>query len=119
MVSDYYFLYVILLDNSNYPFINIFNMSSYRRAKREDYVQPEKRTLSFQIGSANSSVESLECMCKDKSQDIMKSIKLNNGEEIDVVFWTAGDAELICVSKITKNEAGVLSYRLDFSESTL
>ena len=39
---------------------------------------------------------------------------------MEEIFWTADlPAELIGISIISKNEAGLLTYSLDFSESTL
>lgn len=58
-------------------------------------------------------------MCNDKSNELIKSIELKDGEELEVVFWTTDFPELIGVSTITKNESGLLTYSLDFSESTL
>lgn len=53
------------------------------------------------------------------SIELMKIIKLNNSEEIEIVFWTGDFPELIGTSKIIKNEAGLMSFKLDFSLSTL
>ena len=94
-------------------------MGSYRRTKKEDSIRPSKKEMSIGIGSVNDSFESLQRMCNDKSNELIKSIDLNAGEEMEVVFWTADIPELICVSKITKNKSGMLSYRLDFTLSTL
>lgn len=58
-------------------------------------------------------------MCNDKSIELMKTVELNNGEEITVVFWTKGMPELIGTSRIIKNESGEMAFYLDFSLSTL
>ena len=94
-------------------------MGSYRRAKKEDSIKSSKKVISIGIGSVNDSFESLQEMCNDKSNELIKSVDLNAGEEMEVVFWTADIPELICVSKITKNESGMLSYQLDYTLSTL
>lgn len=94
-------------------------MGNYRRAKREDATFPSKRTMSISIGSINDSFETLKTMCNDMSIELMKIIKLNNSEEIEIVFWTGDFPELIGTSKIIKNEAGLMSFKLDFSLSTL
>lgn len=94
-------------------------MGSYRRAKKEDSIKSSKKAMSIGIGSVNDSFESLQIMCNDKSNELIKSVDLNAGEEMEVVFWTADIPELICVSKITKSESGMLSYRLDYTLSTL
>lgn len=94
-------------------------MGSYRRAKKEDSIKSSKKLMSIGIGSVNDSFESLQVMCNDKSNELIKSVDLNAGEEMEVVFWTADIPELICVSKITKSESGMLSYQLDYTLSTL
>ena len=98
-------------------------MTSYRRAKREDAIKPQKKELTINIGSANDSFETLQQMCNDKSNELLKSVELGTGEEMEVIFWT-GDTgfeapELIGISKITKSATGQMSYSLDFSLTTL
>lgn len=94
-------------------------MGSYRRAKKEESIKSSRKEMSIGIGSVNDSFESLQAMCNDKSNELIKTVDLNAGEEMEVVFWTADIPELICVSKITKSESGMLSYRLDYTLSTL
>ncbi len=93
-------------------------MSSYRRAKREDFVKPSSKVLSINVGSVTDNFESLQSMCNDKSNELLNSIELNCGEEMSVEFWTEDIPELICISKFTKNEAGMLTYHIDYSSST-
>ena len=75
-------------------------MGSYRRAKKEDCMRSSKKVMSIGIGSVNDSFESLRRMCNDKSNELIKSLDLNAGEEMEVVFWTADIPELICVQNI-------------------
>lgn len=91
----------------------------YRRGKREDANKPSMKNLSVSIGSINDSFESLKTMCNDKSIELLKSVDLNDGEYLDVVFWTSDIPELIGTSRIIKNKSGMLSYTLDFSLTTL
>lgn len=94
-------------------------MSPYRRAKREDEIRPSKKEMSIHIGSVNDSFESLQVMCNDKSNELLKSIELSVGEEMEVVFWTSYIPELIGVSKFIKNDSGLLTFSLDYSLTTL
>ncbi|MBD5245749.1 MAG: hypothetical protein HDS55_03255 [Barnesiella sp.] len=95
-------------------------MSSYRRAKREDAIKPSKKEMSISLGSSRDSFEELQTMCNNKANELTKSVELNIGEEMNVVFWTTDlFAELIGVAKIEKNSSGMITYSLDFSESTL
>ena len=94
-------------------------MAKYRRAKREDFEESTRKELSFSLGSVDDSFEDLQQMCKDKSNELIKTVDLEDGKELDVVFWTKDIPELIGVSKISKNEHGLLTYSIDFSESTL
>lgn len=95
-------------------------MCPYKRAKREDAIRPSQKEMSIKIGSWRDSFESLQGMCNDKANELIKSIELKDGEEMEVIFWTADlPAELIGISIISKNEAGLLTYSLVFSESTL
>lgn len=92
---------------------------AYKRFKKEEAITPSKERRSIHVGSVNDSIESLHSMCNDKSNELKKSEELNDGEELEVAFFTSDFPELIGVSTITKNESGLLSYSLDFSESTL
>ena len=94
-------------------------MSSYKRAKREDAVKPSKKTMSFRIGNVWNSLKDLNIMCNDKANEIIKYVELDDGEELEVVFWTEDIPELICIAKISKNEFGLPVYTLDYSQSTL
>lgn len=94
-------------------------MSSYRRAKREDFIKPIKKEMSIKLGNSNDSFEKLQALCNDKANELLKTVELNIGEEMVVVFWTMDIAELIGVAKIYKNNSSTMTYSLDFSESTL
>lgn len=94
-------------------------MSPYKRAKKEDAIKPLKKELSVRIGSVSDTFESLQGMCNDKANELIKSIELRNGEEMQVVFWTEDIPELIGTANITLNETGLMSYSMDYSLSTL
>lgn len=94
-------------------------MSPYRRAKREDASKPSKKELSISIGSVEDSFSSLKLLCNDKANEIIKSIELETGEDMEIVFWTADFPELIGVAKVIKNRDGLVSYTLDYSLNTL
>ena len=95
-------------------------MGKYHRAKREDANKSSQRKITIRIGCAMCDYEFLESLCKDKSIELMKTIELDNGEEIEVEFWTASlPAELIGISTIRKSKDGVMSFFFDGSETTL
>ncbi len=94
-------------------------MSPYRRAKREDAFKPSKKELSVSIGSVDDSFESLQTMCNDKANELIKSVELESGEEMQVVFWTEDFPELIGIANIAKNDAGLMTYSMDYSQTTL
>lgn len=95
-------------------------MSPYRRAKREDAIKPSEKNLSISIGSSKYSFDTLQTMCTDKANELIKTMKLENGEEATIVFWTKeGMPELIGVAKISKNDFGIMTYSMDFSQTTL
>ncbi len=58
-------------------------------------------------------------MCNDKANELIKSVDLEYGEEMQVLFWTEDISELIGVANITKNESGLMTYSMDYSLSTL
>ena len=64
-------------------------MCPYKRAKREDAIRPSQKEMSIKIGSWRDSFESLQGMCNDKANELIKSIELKDGEEMEVIFWTA------------------------------
>lgn len=94
-------------------------MSGYRRAKREDAIKSQRKVMSVKIGKVEDSFESLQTMCNDKANELIKSLELETGEEMLVTFWTEVIPELIGVAKIIKNEAGLMTYSLDYSSSTV
>lgn len=91
----------------------------YKRAKKSEANKPSKRVLQINVGSIYDSYDLLKSLCDDKSNELVNSIELNVGEKLEVVFWTDDIPELICVSKFTKDTFGMISYQLDFSQSTL
>ncbi len=93
-------------------------MSPYRRPKREELSQPIK-TTTIHIGSVSDTKESLAIQCYDKSIEMLYSIHLTKNEKHNVVFWTSDIGELICVAKFMANNDGIVSFSLDFTESTL
>ena len=94
-------------------------MSAYHRAKREDAIKPSKKELSINIGSVNDSFESLQAMCNDKANELIKTVHLEHGEEMQVVFWTKDIPELIGTANIIMKDGGLLTYSLDYSLTTL
>lgn len=95
-------------------------MSKYRRQKRVDAISHfPKKQLSINIGHVRYSFDILKSMCHDKSIQLTQSLELEKGEEVEVVFWTRGIPELICVSTFIKNESGQVTYSLDFSQNTV
>lgn len=93
-------------------------MSPYRRPKREELSQPIK-TTTIHIGSVSDTKESLAIQCHDKSIEMLYSIHLTKNEKHNVVFWTSDIGDLICVAKFMANNDGIVSFSLDFTESTL
>ena len=51
-------------------------MCPYKRAKREDAIRPSQKEMSIKIGSWRDSFESLQGMCNDKANELIKSIEL-------------------------------------------
>ena len=94
-------------------------MSLYRRAKKEVAIKQPSKEISVSIGSIENSFESLKTMCNDKSNELIKTIELEKGEEIQIVFWTEDIPELIGVAKVIKNDNGLISYSMDYSLTTL
>lgn len=95
-------------------------MSSYKRAKREDYKKSTKKEMSMYIGSVSDNIDTLKAMCNDEANELIKSVELSYGEEMNIVFWTADFIpELIGIAAITRNNSGLLTYKLDFSQSTI
>lgn len=79
----------------------------------------QPRSLSISFGSVNDSFDYLKQCCNDKSVELLKSIEVNEDNKIDIVFWTEDIPELIGISHFNKDVNGYISFRLDFSESTL
>lgn len=94
-------------------------MSPYKRAKREDALKTYKKTMSFEIGSVRDSFAALQAQCNDKACQLLKSLELEHDEIMEIAFWTADFPELIGVATFIKNNAGLLTYSLDYSQSTL
>lgn len=95
-------------------------MSPYRRAKREDAIKCSKKQLPVYLGSVDDCIETLRAMCNDEANELIKSVELGIGEEMQVIFWTDDIIpELIGTANIAKNDAGLMTYSMDYSLSTL
>lgn len=72
-------------------------------------------------GKNTDSMETLEKICKQEAEKLVKTIELAEGDAVSVPFWTLGPGfpELIGVGVFNRDESGSIAYELDFSESTL
>ena len=93
-------------------------MNLYHRAKKEVMTKPSKKQMPIAIGNKNDSYDTLKSMYHDKSVELLESIELNDGKEMEVFFWTEDIPELIGVSKFTKHQES-LSYSFDDTLSTV
>lgn len=77
--------------------------------------------LAVHCGSNTDSMERLADICKEEADKLAETLKLAEGEEVSVPFWTSGPGfpELICTGIFKRNDNGKIVYDLDFSESTL
>lgn len=75
--------------------------------------------LSVACGKTTDTFETLKTLCEEKAKDLSRSIDFSLQSTVEVPFWTENFPELICVGKFTKDENGKISYKLDFSQSTL
>ncbi|MBO4977791.1 MAG: hypothetical protein J6C67_03635 [Muribaculaceae bacterium] len=94
-------------------------MSPYKRAKKEETIKPLKKMLSIEVGSVKDSFESLQSMCNDKANELIKTVEVEPGEQMQVEFWTEDIPEFIGVANISVNHAGLITYSMDYSETTL
>lgn len=95
-------------------------MEKYHRAKREDFETSRNQEISISLGSVEDSFEDLQQICKDKSNELLKTVTLEDGKELKVFFWTKEEGkELIGVSTFIKNEHGLMTFSIDFSLATL
>lgn len=92
---------------------------SYHRPKRDDAKSILKKVISIHIDSKNESVESLQSKCNDKSIELLKSIELNDEEEMEVVFWATDIPEIIGTATFRKSSKGKVFYNIDYTASTL
>lgn len=80
-------------------------------------MEEQKVSISWKL--LGSTEEEIEKACKERAEEIAKTIAVPNGDETSVVFWTQEDQELICSAIFRKNASGEISYTLDFSQTTL
>lgn len=79
----------------------------------------QSHELSIKCGKTTDSFENLKQLCKTKAKELSTTIQIDNESKVTVPFWTANFPELICVGVFYKNESGLVTYELDFSQSTL
>lgn len=82
--------------------------------KANQYVQPQNITC----GKVSQTFEKLQQVVKNKAEELSASIDLAEGEKKEFAFWTADFPELIGVGKFSKVD-GIITYELDYSETTL
>lgn len=71
-------------------------------------------------GCSTDEFDELEALCEKEAQKLSTTIAFPEGSsKVEVSFWTEDVPELICVGTFSKKRDGSVSYRLDFSESTL
>jgi hypothetical protein len=76
--------------------------------------------ISIRIGKESDGLEKLEQLCREEANKLIKTTMMHGNTTVAVPFWTDECfSELICVGYFEKDENGNITYRLDFSESTL
>lgn len=73
---------------------------------------------SIHCGNAEDSFESLKKACEEEAKKLCESLNVVPGEVVEIPFWTSDFPELICVGRFSKSD-DVITYKLDYSESTL
>lgn len=95
-------------------------MSKYHRPKREEVKKSPKCSITIELGSSTDGLQVLKPMCNDTINHLAKTLDLKDGEEQEVVLWTSfGIPELIGIATISKNNDGLITYSIDYSQSTL
>lgn len=82
-------------------------------------IMMKKQEISVHCGRTTDSFESLEQICKERSDELKNRLDFSTHQSITITFWTEDFPELICVGTFSKDENGVISYELDYSETTL
>ncbi len=76
--------------------------------------------ITVRCGKERDGFEKLQALCEKEAEKMVESINISTGEEMEVVFWTSDPcSELIGVAYFTKDEEGKVTYKLDYSETTL
>ena len=69
------------------------------------------------VGKVSDSMEKLTKLCNEKVEQMAKTMNIE--KDVEIPFWTADFPELICVATFSKGKDGNITYKLDFSKSTL
>lgn len=75
-------------------------------------------SLKTVCGKTNTDNSVLKEQIVQKATELCKIIKLAPEERKSVTFWTEDIPELVCVAEY-KNNNGLISFNLDYSQSTL
>lgn len=73
---------------------------------------------SIHCGNAEDSFDSLKKTCEEEAKKLCVTLSMAQGEVVEIPFWTSDFPELICVGRFSKSD-DVVTYELDYSESTL
>lgn len=72
------------------------------------------------VGAQQMNLTSWRLYARRKPKNCQRQSLFPEGSsKVEVSFWTEDVPELICVGTFSKKRDGSVSYRLDFSESTL
>ncbi len=75
-------------------------------------------TVSINCGSIDDSFDELLLLCEEEASRLALTLELSS-DPVLVSFWTKDVCELICIGKFSKDLRGTISYKLDFSQTTL
>ena len=78
----------------------------------------EKKTA-INCGFSTDGLKILKQLCEVEAEKYLEKIDFSKNDTVLIPFWTTDIPELICVGKFYKNEEGVATYTLDFSQTTL
>lgn len=70
-------------------------------------------------GNTTDDFEKLKHLCKFEAEKLTANIVFSEEDIVKIPFWTNDIPELICIGHFYKNEKGVVTFDLDFSQTTL
>lgn len=79
----------------------------------------ESNLSAVHCGKNSDNIKTHKQLCENEAKKLVSTLIIEDGDTLEIPFFTNGYPDLICVGYFSKNGAGNIDFRLDYSNCSL